>query len=155
MGFGCRHRNLLLAGAALLWGLAHASPAALALAQQTTAPAANASKASTDKEQCAQGQAGDQPNTTPKSGSDGQSDEKSKKETTPPAYKLLRYEEDYSYLKDPSRRSDFWDPIKYIPLCGREDWYVSFDTMWAARYPRWYKSPSGRTPVSLQTENEP
>src|SRR5438128_1601680 len=36
----------------------------------------------------------------------------------PPAYKLLRYEEDYSYLKDPTRRTDFWDPIKYMPLGG-------------------------------------
>jgi len=44
----------------------------------------------------------------------------------PPAYKLLRYEEDYSYLKDPSCRTDFWDPIKYIPLWRHDDWYVSF-----------------------------
>ena len=43
-----------------------------------------------------------------------------------PAYKLLRYNEDYSYLKDPDRRTDFWDPIKYIPIGDREDWYVSF-----------------------------
>jgi hypothetical protein len=39
-----------------------------------------------------------------------------------PAYKPLRYEEDYSYLKDPSRRTDFWDAIKYIPLGSREGW---------------------------------
>src|SRR5947209_13962319 len=43
----------------------------------------------------------------------------------PPPYKLLRYDEDYSYLKDPSRRSDLWDVIKYIPFAGREDWYLS------------------------------
>ena len=41
-----------------------------------------------------------------------------------PTYKLLRYDEDYSYLKDPDRRTDFWDPIKYIPIGDREDWYV-------------------------------
>ena len=41
-------------------------------------------------------------------------------------YKLLRYDEDYSYLKDPDRRTDFWDPIKYIPIGDREGWYVSF-----------------------------
>jgi hypothetical protein len=29
-----------------------------------------------------------------------------------PTYKLLRYDEDYSYLKDPDRRTDFWDAIK-------------------------------------------
>jgi hypothetical protein len=43
-----------------------------------------------------------------------------------PTYKLLRYNEDYSYLKDPNRRTDFWDPIKYIPIGDRDDWYVSF-----------------------------
>ncbi len=43
-----------------------------------------------------------------------------------PAYKLLRYDEDYSDLKDPDRRTDFWDPIKYIPIGDRDDWYVSF-----------------------------
>jgi hypothetical protein len=39
-----------------------------------------------------------------------------------PTYKLLRYDEDYSYLKDPDRRTDFWDPIKYIPIGNREGW---------------------------------
>src|SRR5580704_17511958 len=43
-----------------------------------------------------------------------------------PTYKLLRYDEDYSYLKDPDRRTDLWDPIKYIPIGDREGWYVSF-----------------------------
>ena len=92
VGWRRRRRNLLLTGAALLWGLALGSPGASA--QPATAPAVNAPKAGADKEQCAQGQAGDQPNTAPKSGSDGQSDEKSKDEAAPPAYKLLRYEED-------------------------------------------------------------
>ncbi|HEV8001396.1 MAG TPA: hypothetical protein VGP63_16025, partial [Planctomycetaceae bacterium] len=33
-------------------------------------------------------------------------------------YKTLRYEEDYSFLKDPSKCCDCWDPVKYIPLFG-------------------------------------
>jgi hypothetical protein len=144
VGFRCRHRNLLLAGAALLWGLAFESPGASA--QQPTAPAANTPKASADKQQCSEGQGADQPNTAPKSGSDGQADEKSKKEATPPAYKLLRYEEDYSYLKDSSRRSDFWDPIKYIPLCGREDWYVSFGGEVRERCEFYHEQDAGQVP---------
>lgn len=32
------------------------------------------------------------------------------------SYYLLRDEEDWSFLADPAQRSDFWDPIKYIPL---------------------------------------
>jgi Alginate export len=40
--------------------------------------------------------------------------------TDPPApvrsYKLLTEDEDWSFLKDPTFRQDFWDPIKYIPF---------------------------------------
>ncbi|HEX4595973.1 MAG TPA: alginate export family protein [Bryobacteraceae bacterium] len=39
-------------------------------------------------------------------------------------YNLLRENEDWSFLADPSLRSDFWDPIKYIPL-GCKACYVS------------------------------
>ncbi len=31
-------------------------------------------------------------------------------------YNLLRENDDWSFLADPSQQSDFWDPIKYIPL---------------------------------------
>src|SRR6266436_6558011 len=48
-----------------------------------------------------------------------------KDEPAAPDYKLLRFDEDYSYLKDPSRQTDFWDPIKYIPLGCCEDRYLS------------------------------
>ena len=48
-------------------------------------------------------------------------------QTTPPtpdrSYKLLSEDEDWSFLRDPNLREDFWDPIKYIALRGgREDW---------------------------------
>jgi hypothetical protein len=48
----------------------------------------------------------------------------------PPApdrnYQLLSEDEDWSFLRDASLRSDFWDPIKYIRLRrGRDDWYLS------------------------------
>src|SRR6201981_3692408 len=39
-------------------------------------------------------------------------------------YNLLRENDDWSFLADPSLRSDFWYPIKYIPL-GCEACYVS------------------------------
>jgi len=150
VGYPCRHRNVSLAGAALLWGLAIASPAAWA--QQMAAPAVNAPEAGAEKEQCAQGQGGDQ-GTAPKCGSDGQSDEKSKTEATPPAYKLLRYEEDYSYLKDPSRRTDFWDPIKYIPLWDRDDWYVSLGGEVRERYEFVHDQGAGLPPANAEGDN--
>jgi hypothetical protein len=40
-------------------------------------------------------------------------------------YSLLRENDDWSFLADPSLHSDFWDPIKYIPL-GCKACYVSF-----------------------------
>ena len=41
-------------------------------------------------------------------------------------YKLLREDEDWSFLKDPTLREDFWDPIKYIPLRrSADDWYMT------------------------------
>jgi len=39
-------------------------------------------------------------------------------------YTLLGEDEDWSFLKDPSLRQDFWDPLKYIPL-GPDGWYLS------------------------------
>lgn len=45
----------------------------------------------------------------------------------PPAYKILRFTEDYSYLSNSASRSDWLDPIKYIPLrAGDPYWYLTF-----------------------------
>jgi hypothetical protein len=42
------------------------------------------------------------------------------------AYQLLRYQEDWSFLRDPQKRVDWLDPIKYIPLGnGGEAHYLS------------------------------
>ncbi len=43
----------------------------------------------------------------------------------PPPYKTLRYAEDYSFLKDPARHTDVWDPLKYIALNDSGDWHLS------------------------------
>ena len=42
----------------------------------------------------------------------------------PPAYQKLRYDENYSYLADPTKRTDFWDAIKYILLTPANDLWV-------------------------------
>src|SRR5258705_6719816 len=45
----------------------------------------------------------------------------------PPAYQMLRFDEDYSCLTNQDNRTDLFDPVKYIPL--RKDaplWYLSF-----------------------------
>jgi hypothetical protein len=41
-------------------------------------------------------------------------------------YQLLREDENWSFLKNPSFRQDFWDPIKYFPLRKSADnWYLT------------------------------
>jgi Alginate export len=47
------------------------------------------------------------------------------KDWSPPPYKQLRYDEDYTYLQDPARRVDFFDPIKYVPFGTAEGRYLS------------------------------
>jgi hypothetical protein len=42
-----------------------------------------------------------------------------------PAFNSSRYEEDYRFLRDPNQRTDFFDPIKYIPLNASESVYLS------------------------------
>jgi hypothetical protein len=50
-----------------------------------------------------------------------------------PPYQLLRYDEDWSYLRDPSNRTDALDALKYIPLNTR-GWYVSLGGEARIRY---------------------
>lgn len=52
----------------------------------------------------------------------------------PPPYTPLRWNEDYSFLRDPSRRTDFFDPIKYIPLGDDPDTYLSLGGQARYRY---------------------
>jgi hypothetical protein len=42
------------------------------------------------------------------------------------SYKLLREDENWTFLGNRALRQDFWDPIKYIPLrCDADDWYLT------------------------------
>jgi hypothetical protein len=44
----------------------------------------------------------------------------------PPAYAALRFNEDYSYLSDPARRTDPFDALKYLQLRADDpSWYLS------------------------------
>src|SRR5882757_6143639 len=44
----------------------------------------------------------------------------------PPAYKILRFDEDYSCLANPTNRTDWVDPVKYIPLrTNAPAWYLT------------------------------
>jgi len=52
----------------------------------------------------------------------------------PPKYTLSRWDENYTYLQNPSNRTDCLDSIKYIPLNGSGDWYASFGGQIRDRY---------------------
>ena len=53
-----------------------------------------------------------------------------------PAFQTLRYNEDWSFLHDPSRRSDWLDPVKLIPLDGTNV-YLSFGGDARLKYERY------------------
>jgi hypothetical protein len=65
---------------------------------------------------------------------------------SPQPYKLSRADDDYLYLRDSVRHSDFWDPIKYIPLNAPGSWYLSLGGEARERYeyfdyPKWGAGP--------------
>ncbi len=57
------------------------------------------------------------------------------------SYKTVRYEEDYSYLDDSSKRTDFYDSIKYIPLGKDPKTYISLGGEVRERYEDFLKNP--------------
>src|SRR5690349_23649077 len=72
-----------------------------------------------------------------------------------PQYSNTRYDDDFSYLRDPVCRKDFWDPLKYIPLNARGDWYLSLGGEIRERYerfnnPLWGQQPQSRGGFLLQ-----
>jgi hypothetical protein len=68
---------------------------------------------------------------------------------TPPAYKQLRYDEDYGYLRDPVAHSDPFDAIKFVPLGAEGDRYLSLGGEIRQRYEYFHN------PVWGQEENDP
>ena len=74
---------------------------------------------------------------------------------SPPPYKQLRYDEDYSYLREPERRHDFFDPIKYIRFDALGDYYLSLGGEVRERYEyfanyNWGKGPQDDNGYLLQ-----
>jgi hypothetical protein len=51
-----------------------------------------------------------------------------------PPYKTERWEEDYTYLRDPAARTDWLDSLKYIPLNDKGDWYLTLAGQARYRY---------------------
>lgn len=65
---------------------------------------------------------------------------------SPPSYQTSRFDEDYGYLRDPARRTDFWDPVKYLPLNDKGDWYLSLGGEVRERYEYFRNGTWGQDP---------
>ena len=63
-----------------------------------------------------------------------------------PPYQSLRYDEDYRYLRDLSRRTDVWDVLKYVPLRDDGARYLSIGGELRERYEYFHNSLWGQGP---------
>src|SRR6266536_2750313 len=63
-----------------------------------------------------------------------------------PPFKQLRYDENYMYLRDTSRHSDYLDSIKFIPLNTNGDWYLTLGGEIRERYEYYHNNLWGRGP---------
>lgn len=64
----------------------------------------------------------------------------------PPPYSVFRDMEDYTYLRDPKKHDDPFDPIKYIPLNSQGDTYLSFGGEVRERWEYYSHPPFGQGP---------
>jgi len=64
----------------------------------------------------------------------------------PPSYQMLRFEEDYSYLRDPDLRGDLWDPLKFVALNDVATWYLSLGGEARERYEYFHNANWGGEP---------
>ena len=65
-----------------------------------------------------------------------------------PQYSETRYDDDFSYLRDPACRTGFWDPLKYILLDAQDDTYLSLGGEIRERYERFHNPLWGQQPQS-------
>jgi hypothetical protein len=63
-----------------------------------------------------------------------------------PPYQSLRYDEEYTFLRNPSCRTDVWDPVKYIPLNEKGDWFLSLGGEAWLRYEYFHNAEWGQGP---------
>jgi hypothetical protein len=69
--------------------------------------------------------------------------------TPPPAlppFKQLRYDENYTYLRDSAARTDWLDSIKFIPFTTDDESYLTFGGEIRERYEYYHNSQWGRGP---------
>jgi hypothetical protein len=66
-----------------------------------------------------------------------------------PTYRLPRFDEDWSFLRDAQRRSDWLDSIKFVPLGRNTKAYLSFGGELRETYERFHNPNFGFQPQDL------
>lgn len=64
----------------------------------------------------------------------------------PQPYRLLRFDEDYSYLRDPSKKKEFFDDLKFIPLEESGDYFLTLGGEIRQRYELYHNFNWGKAP---------
>src|SRR6185503_11747130 len=65
---------------------------------------------------------------------------------SPPPFKQLRYDEDYAFLRDQANKANLFDPIKFIALDSRGDFYLTLGGEIRERYEYYHNSQWGLGP---------
>jgi hypothetical protein len=63
-----------------------------------------------------------------------------------PPFLTLRYEESYAFLRDSPCRTDFWDPVKYVPLDREGLVYLSMGADARVKYEYFHQALWGQGP---------
>lgn len=71
-------------------------------------------------------------------------------QAAPPLLKNLRYDEDFSRLRDESKRTDWLDRLKFIPLNRSKSWYLTLGGEMRQRYEFYRNAGFG---AGIQDEN--
>jgi hypothetical protein len=66
--------------------------------------------------------------------------------TSPPAYELLRQDEDYRYLRNPGCVNDYWDRLKYVQLGSDADTFFTLGGEIREWYEGYHNASSGYGP---------
>src|SRR5437588_4828876 len=61
-------------------------------------------------------------------------------------YPLPRYEEDWSFVSDPVKRTDRWDPIKFVPFSADRCIFLSLGGEARETYERFHNTSFGLSP---------
>src|SRR5215213_4883471 len=67
-----------------------------------------------------------------------------------PAFETLRYNEDWSFLRDKTYRTNLFDPAKYVPLDTNGYWYLSFGGEARLKYERYDQPVFNQTPADRE-----